>query len=107
MSVTLTIDEALLREAEQATDIHDWPTLVMKGLKEIARKPPPREDAQPLAAGHLPPASGNEPLPSKVWTAETFDRTLAAAAQLPDLTDAEFDAFLAEMNRPLPAPWTE
>ncbi|MBK8094261.1 MAG: hypothetical protein IPK32_20455 [Verrucomicrobiaceae bacterium] len=33
MSVTLTIDEALLHEAEQATNIHDWSALVKKDCK--------------------------------------------------------------------------
>ncbi|MCX6873951.1 MAG: type II toxin-antitoxin system VapB family antitoxin [Verrucomicrobia bacterium] len=37
MSVTLTIDEALLREAEKATHIHDWPTLVTTGLQALCQ----------------------------------------------------------------------
>ena len=39
MSVTLTIDEDLLQEAERATNIHDWPALVKKGLQALSQRP--------------------------------------------------------------------
>jgi len=87
MSVTLTIDESLLREAEQATNIHDWPTLVKKGL-------------QALCQGNIAPVQAAP----KTFD---FDAALAAAAALPDLTEEEFDQFEKEMNRPLPPPWSE
>jgi hypothetical protein len=82
MSVTLTIDEALLREAEKATNIHDWPTLVTTGLKALCQDRPSTQ--------------------REAFTNFDFDATLAAAAALPDLTDDEFDQFEKEMNRPLP-----
>ena len=87
MSVTLTIDETLLREAEQVTNIHDWPTLVKKGLPTLIQKNSTSKQASP--------------------TAFDFDAALAAAAALPDLSDEEFDQFEKEMNRPLPPPWSE
>lgn len=86
MNVTLTIDEALLREAEKATNIHDWPTLVTTGLKALC------EDR---------PSTQREAL-----TNFDFDATLAAAAAFPDLTDDEFDQFEKEMNRPLSPAWS-
>ena len=85
MSVTLTIDETLLREAERATNIHDWPTLVTTGLKALCQDRPSALRA--------------------AFTNFDFDATLAAAAALPDLTDDEFDQFENEMNRPLPPAW--
>jgi cytochrome c556 len=86
MSVTLTIDEALLREAEQATNIHDWPTLVMKGLQSLCR----------------PDSTSIKKSPKPF----DFDAALASAAALPDLTDEEFTQFQKEMNRPLPPSWS-
>lgn len=83
MGVTLTIDEALLREAEQATNIHDWPTLVEKGLQALCE-----------SDGAAAPKSFD------------FEAALAAAAALPDLTDEEFEQFGKEMKRPLPPPWS-
>jgi len=85
MSVTLTIDETLLREAERATNIHDWPTLVTTGLKALCQDRPPTLQAA-----------------SRTFD---FDAALAAAAAFPDLTDDEFDQFENEMNRPLPPAW--
>ena len=84
MSVTLTIDEALLREAEQATNIHDWPALVKKGLQALSQRP---------ALSVVPPPPFD------------FDAALAAAAELPDLSDEDFVQFGKEMNRPLSAAW--
>jgi hypothetical protein len=85
MSVTLTIDESLLRDAEQATNIHDWPTLVTKGLQALC---------QPSAAGMRPSQAPFD-----------FDDALAAAAALPDLPEEEFDRLAKEMNAPLPPAW--
>jgi hypothetical protein len=85
MSVTLTIDEALLREAEQATNIHDWPALVKKGLQALSQRPVRTEVTQ---------------------TPFDFDAALAAAAGLPDLSGEEFEQFGKEMNRPLSAAWS-
>lgn len=87
MSVTLTVDEDLLRAAEKATDIHDWPTLVRRGLQALCRTG---------EASRKPPARPFD-----------FDAALAAAGALPDLTDAEFDRFEQEINRPLPPAWSE
>lgn len=87
MSVTLTVDEDLLRAAEKATDIHDWATLVQKGLEALCSA---------SDASRKPPARRFD-----------FDAALAAAAALPDLSDAEFERFEEEMNRPLPAAWSE
>jgi len=70
MGVTLTVDEALLREAERATNIHDWPALVEKGLQALCKP-----DALGTPAGSKP---------------FDFDAALAAAATLPDLTNEEF-----------------
>jgi hypothetical protein len=85
MSVTLTIDEALLREAEQATNIHDWSALVKKGLQALSQRP-----ARPEVT----------PVPFD------FDAALAAAAGLPDLSEEEFEQLGKEMNRPLSAAWS-
>lgn len=85
MSVTLTIDETLLREAEQATNIHDWSALVKKGLQALSQRPARTEAAQ---------------IPFD------FDAALAAAAELPDLSDEEFAQFGKEMQRPLSPAWT-
>ncbi|HEV7405435.1 MAG TPA: hypothetical protein VGO11_21000 [Chthoniobacteraceae bacterium] len=87
MSITLTVDEDLLRAAERATDIHDWQTLVQKGLQALCRT---------SEASRKPPARPFD-----------FDAALAAAAALPDLADAEFERFEQEMNRPLPPAWSE
>lgn len=85
MSVTLAIDEDLLREAERATNIHDWSALVKKGL-------------QVLSQGR------------QVSGAETsrfdFDAALAAAQALPDLTDAEFEQWGKDIQHPLQPAWT-
>jgi hypothetical protein len=86
MSVTLAVDEELLRAAEKATDIHDWPTLVQRGLQALC---------QTNEAGRQTPARPFD-----------FDAALAAAAALPDLTDAEFECFEQEMNRSSPA-WSD
>lgn len=85
MSVTLSIDEDLLHEAERATNIHDWSALVKKGLQVLSQRGARAE-------------SERAPF--------DFDAALAAAAELPDLSDAEFDHLQKEMNRPLPAAWT-
>ena len=85
MSVTLTIDEALLHEAERATNIHDWSLLVKKGLQALSQRSS-RLDA--------PKAQFD------------FDAALAAAADLPDLSDREFDELQKELNHTLPAAWT-
>lgn len=85
MSVTLTIDEALLHEAEQATNIHDWSALVKKGLQVLSQRGI-RADA--------PQAPFD------------FDAALAAAAELPDLSDKEFEELQKEVRRPLAAAWT-
>ncbi len=84
MSVTLTIDEALLREAEQATNIHDWSALVKKGLQALSQRPARPEVTQ---------------------VPFDFDAALAAAAGLPDLSEEEFEQFEKELNRPLTAAW--
>jgi|APTNR8051073442_1049403.scaffolds.fasta_scaffold33864_3 hypothetical protein len=86
MSVTLTIDEALLHEAERATNIHDWSALVKKGLQALSQR------------GSRAEATTQVPF--------DFDAALAAAAELPDLGDEDFDQFQKEMQRPLPAAWT-
>lgn len=85
MSVTLTIDEALLREAEQATNIHDWSALVKKGLQTLSQGP-----ARPEVT----------PVPFD------FDAALAAAADLPDFSEEEFEQLGKEMNGPLSAAWS-
>jgi hypothetical protein len=77
----------LLRAAEEATDIHDWPTLVRRGLQALC---------QTNEAGRQTPARPFD-----------FDAALAAAAALPDLTEAEFERLDQEMNRPLPPAWSE
>jgi hypothetical protein len=87
MNVTLTVDEELLRAAEKATDIHDWPTLVKKGLQALCET-----------------NRGGRQTPTRPFD---FDAALAAAAALPDLTDAEFERFEQEMKRPLPPAWSE
>lgn len=69
MSVTLTIDEALLHEAEQATNIHDWSALVKKGHQVLSQRSARTEEAQ---------------------APFDFDAALAAAAELPDLSDEDF-----------------
>ena len=84
MSVTLTIDEALLRQAEKATNIQDLEVLVNKGLQALCK----------TAAGSPPVAARFD-----------FDQALAAAADLPELSDEEFARFEDEMNRPLAAAW--
>ncbi|MDP1587231.1 MAG: type II toxin-antitoxin system VapB family antitoxin [Prosthecobacter sp.] len=66
----ITIDEALLREAEQATNIHDWSALVKKGLQALSQRPVRTEVTQ---------------------APFDFDAALAAAAELPDLSDEEFE----------------
>ena len=85
MTATVTVDEALLHEAERATNIHDWPTLVQQGLKALCQQGAP---------GVVPAVKPFD-----------FDAALAAAAALPDLTDEEFAQFAREMNRPLPPAW--
>ena len=85
MSVTLTIDEALLHEAERATNIHDWSALVKKGLQVLSQRSA-RVEAAPGTFD--------------------FDAALAAAAELPDLSEDEFEGLQKEMNRPLSAAWT-
>ena len=84
--MTPTIDEALLRETERATTIHDWPTLVKKGLQALCQ---PEVSAVQKS--------------SKPFD---FAAALAAAAALPDLTDAELDQYQKEMNRPPPPSWS-
>lgn len=85
MSVTLSIDEALLHEAEQATNIHDWSVLVKKGLQSLTQL-----SSRSSAAG----------------AAFDFDAVLAAAADLPDLSEGEFEHLGKEMQRSLPAAWS-
>jgi hypothetical protein len=85
MSVTLTIDEALLQEAERATNIHDWSALVKKGLQALSQRSGRAEAA---------------PAPFD------FDAALAAAAELPDLSDAEFEELQKDLSRPLSAAWS-
>ena len=85
MSVTLTIDEALLQEAERATNIHDWSALVKTGLQVLSQRST-RTDVE--------------------QTPFDFDAALAAAAELPDLSDEEFEQFGKEMQRPLSPAWT-
>lgn len=83
MTITVAIDETILREAERATNIHDWPTLVKKGLQALSQKG------------------------SQVRSmAFDFDRVLAAVAAFPDLSEAEFDKFQMEMKSPQPPPWS-
>jgi len=82
MSVTVTIDEALLYEAERATNIHDWSTLVKRGLQVLSQRNPPTN-------------VGLAPF--------DFDAVLDAANDLPDLSDADFEQFGKEMQRPLSA----
>ena len=89
MSITIDISDEKLREAEAALNIHDPAKLFLSLLEE-------------KLARHAAGASK-----SKGWTDEDFERTLAAARHLPDLTDEEFDAFEREVNRPLPPAWTE
>jgi hypothetical protein len=79
MGITITIEERLLRAAEQATHIHDRTRLVEEGLRSLCR-------------------SGKR-------VAFDFDATLAAAAELPDLSDETFERLSLEINRPLPSPW--
>ncbi len=85
MSVTLTIDENLLRKAENATNIHDLEALVSKGLQALCKT--------------------EAPSASRVIGAFDFDTALAAAEDLPELSDAEFERFEQAMNRPLSAAW--
>ena len=75
---------ALLREARRATDANRRPTLGKTGLRDLCR----------------PEVSGVQK------TSKPFDFAAALAAALPDLTDAEFDQFQKEMNRPLPPSWS-
>lgn len=85
MSVTLTIDEDLLLEAERATNIHDWSLLVKKGLQALSQRHS-RVDTPKLPFD--------------------FDAAMAATSDLPDLSEHEFDELRKEMNRPLVAAWT-
>lgn len=79
MGITVTIEEDLLHSAEQATRIHDRTRLVEEGLRVLCR------------LGKRIPFD--------------FDATLAAAAELPDLTEESFESLNREINRPLPPPW--
>jgi hypothetical protein len=85
MSVTLTIDEDLLHEAERATNIHDWSLLVKKGLQSLSQRGARVDGPKALF---------------------DFDAALAAAGDLPDLSDLEFDELQKELNHPLPVAWT-
>lgn len=85
MSVTLTIDEELLHEAERATNIHDWSLLVKKGLQALSQR------SSRINAPNAP---------------FDFDAALAAASDLPDLGAHEFDELQKEMNRPPATAWT-
>lgn len=101
MSITIDISDEKLREAEEALDIHDPTQLFLSLLDEkLARHAADREAQPPTSANAV--ASKSEG-----WTDEDFERTLAAAEALGDMSDEEFDAFEAEMNRPLPPAWTE
>ena len=101
MSITIDISDEKLREAEEALNIHDPAQLFLSLLDEkLARHAAAHGVASPTAAT----AGASK---SKVWTDEDFERTLAAARHLPDLTDEEFDALEREMNRPLPPAWAE
>ena len=90
MSITIDISDEKLCEAKAALNIQDPAQLFLSLLDEKL--------ARHAAAG------ASE---SKGWTDEDFERTLAAARHLPDLTDDEFDAFEREVNRPMPPAWTE
>ena len=81
MSITIDISEAKLREVENVLNLHD-PTQIVLALIE-------------------------EKLGQQATRPFDLGRTLAAAAALGDLSDAEFDAFEREINRPLPPAWTE
>ena len=79
MGITVIIEEDLLHSAEQATHIRDRTLLVEEGLRALCR------------LGQRAPFD--------------FDATLAAAADLPDLTEESLDNLRREINRPLPSPW--
>lgn len=85
MNVTVSIDEALLAEAEEATNIHDWSALVKKGLQSLSQRTSSSDAAQ---------------------APFDFDAVLAAAADLPNLSDTDFQQLGNEMQRPLPAAWS-
>ena len=85
MNVTVSIDEALLTEAEEATNIHDWSVLVKEGLQSLSQRSSSSDAAQ---------------------APFDFDVVLTAAAELPDLSDADFHELGNEMQRPLPASWS-
>lgn len=79
MGITVTIEEDLLHSAEKATQIRDRTRLVEEGLRVLCR------------LGKRVPFD--------------FDATLAAVAELPDLTEESFDRLSHEINRPLSPPW--
>ena len=100
MSVTIDIPAEKLRQAENALNIHDPTQLFLTLLEEkLAR----HEESQNLAAPGRDPSTPGKRTPRLF----DFDRTLAAAAALPELSDGEFEAFERDLNRPLPSAWTE
>ena len=126
MSITVEIDEALLRAAEAATNIHNPDELVRAALATLGKVPRSKSESGGLAGtekmrASLPPATkedrehcedydrerewerGSVPTAGKATLAEL----LACADTLPDLSNAEFAAWERELAHPIPArdPW--
>ncbi len=123
MSITIEVDEALLRAAEDATNIHDRDALVREALAKLSAQTPRHRapfNFEALMAS-LPPTTKAEDEHwedferDREWEREilpkagtaTLAELLACAAGLPDLSDADFTAWERELANPAPVrdPW--
>ncbi len=126
MSITIEVDEALLRAAEEATNIHDPDELVRAALAKLGNLAAPKSaNRQPAAIAAmlaaLPPVTKEEDdgwedfERDREWEREsvptagkaTLAELLACAEALPDLSDAAFAAWEHELANPSPVrdPW--
>lgn len=122
MSITIEVDEALLRAAEEATNIHDPDELVRAALATLGKGQHPKSGNGGWAGiektlASLPPPTKEEDEHwedferEREWEREsvptagkaTLAELLACADALPDLSDAEFAAWEHELANPAPA----
>ena len=96
MSITVEIDEALLRAAEAATNIHNPDELVCAGLATLGKIPRSKSESGEWKRSSVPTAGKT-----------TLAELLACADSLPDLSDAEVAAWERELAHPVPVrgPW--
>ena len=123
MSITIEVDETLLRAAEDATNIHDPNALVREALAKLSAQTPPNRapfDSDAMMAS-LPPCTKEEDNHwedferDREWERETVPKAgtatlaelLACAAALPDLSEPDFAAWERELANPTPMrdPW--